>query len=385
MITFNKKNITFLFSMVISIVCLWLFIRHIEWSLLKKALMEANYWFVIPTILLHLLVYLIRALRWKGLLSHIKMIPTLNLLSITCIGFMANNILPARVGEVLRPFLLYKKESVKFSTSVATVIVERIFDMLALIIFTAVTIALLPDYSGHIHNSFSQWPTQERTDFGESVILSLKKWTEVFAVVGVLMIIALFLIVTKPDFFKKILAKPMFFLSHTLKDKVFAFYDSFVHGLKILENRTETFWILGYSLLIWIICGAEIYTLGFSFHLQLPFLGACLVAICLALAIALPQAPGFIGVFHIAVLKSMDIFGIHTPAAQSYAIVLWLVGILPITIIGFLFLWKEGITFHEVVKLEEEIVDGKLEELEGIPKDTDATEPQILRAPGDTP
>ena len=375
MITFNKKNITFLCSMVISVVCLWLFMRHIEWSLLKKALMEANYWFVIPTTILNLVVYLFRAVRWKGLLAHIKKVPVLNLLSITCIGFMANNVLPARVGEVLRPFLLYKKESVKFSTSMATVIVERIFDMLGLIIFTAVIIALLPDYSEYAHHSFSPVPAHQAAGFGGSVIQSLKKWTEVFAVVGVLMVIALFLIVTKPDFFKKILAKLTFFLSHTLKDKVFAFYDSFVHGLKILENRTETFRMMGYTLLIWIMCGAEIYCLGFSFHMQLPFVGACLVAICLALAIALPQAPGFIGVFHIAVLKSLDIFGIHSSAAQSYAIVLWVISVFPITAMGFFFLWKEGITFHDVVKLEEEIADGKLEEMEGIPKDTEIVDP----------
>src|SRR3989337_1509904 len=153
---FNKKNIIFILSIIVSIVCSWLFVRKIEWSLLKDALKDANYWYVIPTLILTLLVYIVRAIRWQGLLSHIKQVSVLNLLSITCIGFMANNILPARVGEVLRPFLLYKKENVKFSTSVATVIVERIFDMLALIIFTAVTIALLPDYSGHIHNSFSQ-------------------------------------------------------------------------------------------------------------------------------------------------------------------------------------------------------------------------------------
>ena len=104
----------------------------------------------------------------------------------------------------------------------------------------------------------------------------------------------------------------------------------------------------------------------FSFHMHLPFMGACLVAICLALAVALPQAPGYIGVFHIAVLKSLDIFGIQTTAAQSYAIVLWAISILPSTIMGFFFLWREGIAFREVVKLEEEIVEGKLEEMEGI-------------------
>src|SRR5574337_1114991 len=141
---FSKKNILFIVSIIASIVCTWLFIRNIDWSLLKNALLDANYWFIIPTLILTLLVYVIRAIRWRGLLSHIKSVSVINLLSITCIGFMANNILPARVGEVLRPFLLTKKEDIKFSTSVATGIVERIFDMLGLIIFTVVVIALLP-------------------------------------------------------------------------------------------------------------------------------------------------------------------------------------------------------------------------------------------------
>src|SRR3990172_4788797 len=325
---FNKKNIIFILSIILSIVCSWLFVRKIDWSLLKDALKEANYWYVIPTLILTLLVYVVRALRWQGLLSHIKPVSVLNLLSITCIGFMANNILPARVGEVLRPFILYKKENVKFSTSVATVIVERIFDMLGLIIFTVAVIALLP-HPTH-HNTAIPLSANEANTIRESVIPSLKKWTEVFAAVGVLTIVSLFLIVIKPDFFKKVLSKMCFFLPHKLKDKVF----------------------------------------GFSFHMHLPFMGACLVAICLALAVALPQAPGYIGVFHIAILKSLDIFGIETTAAQSYAIVLWAISILPSTLMGFFFLWREGIAFREVVKLEEEIVEVKLEEMEGITEDT---------------
>lgn len=158
-------------------------------------------------------------------------------------------------------------------------------------------------------------------------------------------------------------------MPHKIKDRILGFYDSFVHGLKILENKLLTIWMMALSLVIWILSGAEVYLLGFSFHMHLPFMGACLIAICLALAIALPQAPGYIGVFHIAVLKSMDIFGIQTSAAQSYAIVLWAIGVFPSTIVGFLFLWREGIAFRDVVKLEHEIVEGNLEEMEGIPKD----------------
>ncbi|HHT9129773.1 MAG TPA: lysylphosphatidylglycerol synthase transmembrane domain-containing protein [Candidatus Brocadiaceae bacterium] len=366
---FNKKNILFILGIVASVVCSWLFVRKIDWSLLKNALIEANYWFIIPTIILNLLFYVVRALRWQGLLSHIKAIPAINLLSITFIGFMANNILPARVGEALRPFLLYKKEDIKFPTSVATVIVERIFDMLGLIIFTVVIIALLPHPSTTHNNPLVYTSVNHANTMKESIIPSLKNWTEVFAAVGIFAILSLSLVVIKPDFVKKILYKLCSFLPHKLKDKILEFYESFVHGLKILENKTQTVWILSFSLLIWIICGAEIYLLGFSFHLHLPFMGACLVAVCLALAIALPQAPGYIGVFHIAVLKSLDIFGIQTTVAQSYAIVLWAISILPSTIIGFLFLWKEGIAFREVIKLEKEIAEGKLEELEGVTKD----------------
>lgn len=364
---FNKKNIIFIISLIVSVVCSWLFVRKIEWALLKNALQDANYWYVIPTLILTLLVYVVRAFRWQGLLSHIKPVSVLNLLSITCIGFMANNILPARVGEVLRPFILYKKEGVKFSTSVATVIVERIFDMLGLLIFTVIVIALLP-HPAH-HDVVVPLSAHETHHIKESIIPSLKKWTEVFAAIGVLTIISLFLVVIKPDFFKKVLARMCFFLPHKLKDKLFGLYDSFVHGLKILENKTQTVWMMALSLIIWILGGAEIYLLGFSFHMDLPLMGACLVAICLALAVALPQAPGYIGVFHVAVLKSLDIFGIQTTAAQSYAIVLWAISILPSTLMGFFFLWREGIAFREVIKLEEEIAEGTLEESEGIRED----------------
>ncbi len=365
----KKKNVLFIVSITISIVCTWLFVKHIDWLLLKNALGGANYWFIIPTLILTLLVYIVRALRWQVLLSHIKRISVVNLLSVTSIGFMANNILPARVGEILRPFILTKKENVKFSTSFATVIVERIFDMLGLILFTVVVIALLPHPPATQENSLTHVSADHVYTIKESIIPSLKKWTEIFAAVGVVTIGTLFSVVMRPDFFKKILFNLCAFLPHKLRDKVLGLYESFVYGLKILEDKKQTVWILMLSLFIWVLGGAEIYLLGFSFHMHLPFMGACLVAVCLALAVALPQAPGFVGVFHIAVLKSLHIFGIETTAAQSYAIVLWAISILPSTLMGFLFLWREGIAFREVIKLEEEIAEGKLEELEGVTRD----------------
>jgi hypothetical protein len=77
--------------------------------------------------------------------------------------------------------------------------------------------------------------------------------------------------------------------------------------------------------------------------------------VCLALAVALPQAPGFIGVFHIAIQKTLDVFGVGLSSAQSFAIILWAVSIIPVTIIGLLFLWREGMSLGEISHYDEKV------------------------------
>jgi uncharacterized membrane protein YbhN (UPF0104 family) len=108
------------------------------------------------------------------------------------------------------------------------------------------------------------------------------------------------------------------------------------------------------SLIIWLFNAASIYVLCHSFGIGLSFAGACFVVVCIALAIALPQAPGFIGVFHIATQKSLDVFGIGLSSAQSFAILLWAISIVPVTVAGLLFLWREGMSFGEISHYDEE-------------------------------
>jgi hypothetical protein len=79
--------------------------------------------------------------------------------------------------------------------------------------------------------------------------------------------------------------------------------------------------------------------------------------VCIALAVALPQAPGFIGVFHIVIQNTLDIFGVELSSAQSYAIILWGLSIIPVTIVGLLFLWREGMSFGEISHYEEKVLE----------------------------
>lgn len=131
-------------GVLISIVCSWLFVRKIEWSSLGVAFRDAKYIYIFPTIILIFLAYYIRTIRWEVLLSPVKKVSLLNLFSANMIGFMANNVLPARLGEVIRPVIIARKEKITVSTSFATAVVERVFDILGIIVIASLLFYFLP-------------------------------------------------------------------------------------------------------------------------------------------------------------------------------------------------------------------------------------------------
>jgi hypothetical protein len=139
-----------------------------------------------------------------------------------------------------------------------------------------------------------------------------------------------------------------------LRDKLVNLLHSFISGLQVFDHKTKLLWVGALSIVVWLLNAASIYVLCYSFDIGLSFAGSCFVTVCIALAVALPQAPGFIGVFHIATQKSLDVFGIDLSSAQSFAILLWVVSIVPVTVAGLLFLWREGISFGEMSHYDEE-------------------------------
>lgn len=312
-----------------------------------------------------------RAIRWSSLIAPIKKVSILNLFSATMIGFMATNILPARVGEIIRPIIIGKKENIKMTACIATVVVERIFDILSLIIVASILLFFMPLDNVHKkdnsiiknakeyaedqepkdlnENSLANTHTSNKTDETDSsIIRQLRKWSIVLAFVGIFAIGTLFLLSTYPEKSAVITEKLIFFLPHHIKDKLINLLHTFISGLQILDNKKQLLWIGFLSLIIWMLNAAGVYVLSYSFNIGLSFAGACFVIVCLAIAVALPQAPGFIGVFHIATQKSLDIFGVGLTSAQSYAIVLWTINVIPVIIVGLLFLWREGMHLSDL-------------------------------------
>lgn len=373
----NKKKIFLISGILISIICTWLFVRKVEWAHMREAFKEADYIYILPAIIIMFLSFYLRAVRWSVLIAPIKKVSVLNLFSATMIGFMSNNVLPARVGEIIRPVLVAKKENIKITASFATVVMERIFDVLCIIIFASLLFFVLPsetsqdkrisvisnvevstgnlktmDFKGEMDTSTSTANGVDHSDTAK-IIKQLKKWSIVMAFIGMIAITSLFLMFVYPKKASAVLEKLIFFFPHHLKEKLINFLHSFISGLQILDNKKHLMWIGGLSLIIWLLNAVCVYVLCYSFDIGLSFAGSCFILVCLSLAVALPQAPGYIGVFHIAAQKSLAIFGVGLSSAQSYAITLWAISIIPVTLVGLFFLWREGMSLGEISKYEE--------------------------------
>ena len=334
----DKKKMLLIVGLMVSIVCSWLFVRKIEWSSLGVAFSEAKYIYILPTIIIMFVAHYIRAIRWEVLLSPIKKVSVLNLFSVSMIGFMANNVLPARLGEIIRPIMIARKEKIGVSTSFATIAIERVFDILGIIVIASLLFCFLP--SDNQGNS-------------QAVIHQLKKWSAIMAFFGICTIAILFLLSLYPKKAGAVFEKLLFVFPHHLRDKLVNLLHSFISGLQVFDHKIKLLWVGVLSLIIWLLNAASIYVLCYSFDIGLSYAGACFVTVCIALAVALPQAPGFIGVFHIATQKSLDVFGVGLSSAQSFAILLWAVSVIPVTVAGLLFLWREGISFGEISHYDE--------------------------------
>ncbi|MFN3466839.1 MAG: lysylphosphatidylglycerol synthase transmembrane domain-containing protein [Candidatus Brocadiales bacterium] len=340
------KSVWVGFGFLVSGICLWLFLRNIDWARVGMALREAKYFYVLPGVLVFFLVYVLRVLRWRSLVSEVKRVSFVNIFSATAIGFMANHLLPARAGEIVRTVVLGKKEDMGMATVFATIVMERLLDTMSLIILAIGVFALIPS----LHDSTNPNPTpQEIQD--SHFLLQLESGV---GILGVVCALSLFFFIFLDLYTERVMGtinRLLSFLPRNLKERLMKILESFVLGLKVLKSVRQVVWLSVLSIGMWFLAVAGVYVIGYlSFGIKIPFAGMCLVVVCTSLAVALPQAPGYIGVYHLAVLKSLELFHVETSVAQSFAIVMWVANLFVTLALGSFFLWREGMTFGQIVR-----------------------------------
>jgi uncharacterized protein (TIRG00374 family) len=238
---------------------------------------------------------------------------------------MANNLLPARAGEVARAYIAGRQLPVRFTTALASVAVERVLDGLVMVGLMAVAIAApaFPSQATVFGAPLSRVATGAAVLFGAALLLAL-------------------LVVHRPAPWLKLLDRvARRVLPERLAVRVERVAEGLVAGLAVLKNPGRFAAVVAWSLVLWLVNAAAFALCFKAFALPVPLSGALLLQGIIGFGVAVPAAPGFFGVFEAATRVTLGIYGIDATRAVSYAVAYHLTTFVPITLLG---LWSLSVT-----------------------------------------
>jgi glycosyltransferase 2 family protein len=332
------KKWQFWLGVLISVLFIWLALRGLHLNEFWGAVTQANYIWVIPGIGVYFIGVWVRAWRWHYLLGPIKQISTRKMFPITTIGYMGNNIYPARAGEVLRAVILKRKEGVSVSASLATIIVERIFDgvvMLAFVFVNLSELAKLTGSSGFVGN------IQQVAVIGTGIFLGA---------LAVFLIAAMF-----PHATMKIgLWFIQRFVPRRLHERVIGLTSKFLDGLASLRSPFNVLMVFFTSVIIWLLETGKYWFVMHAFDFNVSFFALMLMNGIVNLATTIPSAPGYIGTFDAPGIAVLTAYGVDQATAAGYTLVLHVALWLPITLLGAYYLTREGIKWDDRLRTETE-------------------------------
>ena len=284
---------------------------------------HANGWLLLLTVLFATLTFPVRAIRWRLILRDAdgKRFPFTPLWHATTIGFMANNLLPARAGEVARGYVASRQLPVRFTTALASIAVERVFDALIMLALMAVAIAA-PSFPAHAHVG------------GRSLTAIAATAAVLF---GAMLVIALLVANRPTPWLLGIERISRRFLPLGIADKIVRLSDGIVEGLAVLKSPSRFAGVVFWSVVLWIKNAVSFAICFRAFGLDVPLESALLLQGIIGFGVAVPSTPSFLGIFEATTLVTLQLYGVDSSLAVSYALTYHLTTFLPITLLG---LWS---------------------------------------------
>ncbi|HXT70055.1 MAG TPA: lysylphosphatidylglycerol synthase transmembrane domain-containing protein [Vicinamibacterales bacterium] len=311
---------------------LWLFFRNIDFHQTWRAMTQAHWTYLAAAVVVTMGTYTLRAIRWLALLRPLGQARLRTSFRTTVIGFTATFLLPGRVGEILRPFILAKQDGLKFTATFATVILERLLDVSTVLVLFAVSIQLLTVDIG---------PEFEAASLAVGA-----------GAIGALVL--LFAMAGHPERLGLWAGKLGARLPRKAADMLTHLVRTFAEGLVVMRRPSDLLAAVLWSFPVWISIGIGIWLTSHAFDLTLSFVGAFLVVGYLAVGVSVPT-PGGAGGFHYFYLLALTrFFGADPSVAAAAAIILHAISFVPITFLGLFFMWQDGLTFGSLKQMRAE-------------------------------
>jgi len=308
---------------------LWWFFRSVPLTDVWEAIRRARLAFVAAAVLVVLQTYVIRAWRWQALLLPIGHARFRNAFRTTIIGFTATYVLPGRVGEVLRPYLLARAERFSASSAFATVVIERVLDLITVLLLFVVFL------------------------MGRSVVVGPDVMWGGAAAAAVAFggLVALAVGARYPAALATWAGRLAARLPGRLAGVAGTTVHTFVDGLAVMRRPGVLLGAFGLSILLWLSIALGVWLTSRAFDLTFRFDGSFLIIMFLVVGVAAPTPAG-VGTFHwMYRLAVTTFFGAPVDTAVAAAIVLHAVSFIPVSLLGFVFLAQDGLTFGRLRRL----------------------------------
>lgn len=327
----KRFDLKFWLGIGISIFFLAFLFRKIDFNLLLATLRSADYRYILAAVIFTFISYFMRAIRWHYLLISVKRIPLASLYPATIIGYMANNLLPARLGEFVRAYVLAKKEGLQTPVVFASLVIDRLCDG-----FTVMLMLLLTLFTLQLPHSMAEADSLLRS--GGTITFLLYVGLVVFLIFLKRQTIVTLRLVAY-------LLRP---LPRTLSDRLIPLLGSFIEGIRIPSRGVHVVAVLFSSILIWTFALIPIDLILQAFGIHLPIAASMFIMVLLVFAVLVPASPGYIGTYHYACFKGLSAFQIPETTSISIALVIHGTSFFPVIVAGFYHLWREKMSLHTV-------------------------------------
>jgi glycosyltransferase 2 family protein len=318
-----RRLLPALAGILISAALLWWAFRGVRFDEIRSQIAGAKRWPLLLAVVIATTTYPLRLIRWRLLLRGPagEPLPWPPLWHAVAIGFMANNMLPFRAGELVRTFAVVRLARVRFTAALSSIAVERIFDGLAVV--ALLTVALF---------------TSNLPDNVAVGGVRLASAAQAAGAMGLAALAVAVMVVSFPLAAERVVRAS---LPHSIADRLTAMIEGIRQGLAVLRSPVLLGGVLVWSLVLWLVNALSFYALFAAFGINVGFAGAMLLQGVLIFGISVQLTPGFVGQFEAAVVAALALYGISNEVASSYAITYHVATFLPIILLG---AWSLAVT-----------------------------------------
>ncbi len=357
-----KRFLQVALGVVISGLALWFTLRGKDLGAIWNAARQADYVWLLPYVVVLALIHVARTLRWGILLEPVAKVPFSRLNAVSAVGFMALVLLPFRIGEFARPYLIAERPRIRVSATLSSVVVERVADGIFTAALLVLTLLAVPEGTPGLH------------------LLRLAGLA-VFAVFGGLLA---FLVVAYRNRALAVLLTHRMLdpLSPAVATRASAMMDAFIHGLRVVPSRGKVAAFFALTSAYWCLNGWGMGVLARAFGIRLSPVESFTVLGVLVVGVMIPAGPGMVGTFQAATVLGLSLFvprEVLDTHGTAYANVLWAVQLAFTTVLGLFFLFSRHIRIAQIFSAPAEVEEGLQEEERQYVADGDGAPP----SPGD--